>query len=70
MIHKRTSQEELWIIEEVEKRFNLELKDKIANILIGNNWGEISPNYFKINYILSFIVGAIISYRVKEHQTN
>ena len=29
---KRTSQEELWIIEEVEKRFNLELKDKISNI--------------------------------------
>lgn len=29
---KRTIQEETWIIEEVEKRFNLEIKDKILNI--------------------------------------
>ena len=29
---KKTSQEEQWIIKEIEKRFNVELEDKISNI--------------------------------------
>jgi hypothetical protein len=29
---KKTLQEETWIIEEVEKRFNLELKEKLLNL--------------------------------------
>jgi hypothetical protein len=29
---KKTAQEELWIIKEIETRFNVELEDKIFNI--------------------------------------